>query len=91
MRQIVSEDEIKRAIFTPPNDTRAFFRGRSVAKFNDQITSIQWDAIVFANGALPRRVSLSQPFDDKRLDALNATVRDAGDYLGFIRSLSSQL
>jgi len=91
MRQIVSEDEIKRAIFTPPNDTRAFFRGRSVAKFNDQIISIQWDEIVFENGALPRRVLLSQPFDDKRLDALNATVRDAGDYLGFIRSLNLQL
>jgi Pup amidohydrolase len=91
MRQIVSEDEIKHAIFTPPNDTRAFFRGRSVAKFNDQIISIQWDEIVFANGARPHRVSLSQPFDDKRIDALNATVRDAGDYLGFIRSLSLQL
>jgi proteasome accessory factor A len=90
MRQIVSEDEINRAIFTPPNDTRAFFRGRSVAKFNDQIASIQWDEIVFANGALPHRVSLAQPFDDKRLDALNATVREAGDYLGFIRSLSLQ-
>jgi proteasome accessory factor A len=90
VRQIVSEDEIKRAIFTPPNDTRAFFRGRSVAKFNDQITSIQWDEIVFANGARPHRVSLSQPFDDPRLDALNATVRDAGDYSCFIRSLSLQ-
>ena len=91
MWQIVSEDEIKRAIFTPPNDTRAFFRGRSVAKFNDQITSIQWDEIVFANGARPHRVSLAQPFDDPRLDVLNATVRDAGDYLGFIRSLSLQM
>jgi len=38
--------------------------------------------------ALPHRVSLAQPFDDKRFDALNATVRDAGYYLGFIRSLS---
>ena len=56
MRQIVREDEIKHAIFIPPNNTRAFFRGRSVAKFNDQIISIQWDEIVFANGARPRRV-----------------------------------
>src|SRR5207245_10012967 len=45
MRRIVNEDEIKISIFTPPETTRAFFRGRSVARFNDEITSIQWDEI----------------------------------------------
>src|SRR5205807_2931591 len=42
MRRLVKEEEIKTAIFTPPETTRAFFRGRSVARFNDQIASIQW-------------------------------------------------
>ena len=28
MRRVVTEDEIKRAIFAPPENTRAFFRGR---------------------------------------------------------------
>src|SRR5437660_11238465 len=31
MRRVVTEDEIKMSIFTPPETTRAFFRGRSVA------------------------------------------------------------
>src|SRR5438876_2190009 len=52
IRRIVSEDEIKTAIFTPPETTRAFFRGRAVARFNNEITSIQWDEIVFTNGSL---------------------------------------
>ena len=47
MRRVVTEAEIKRAIFAPPEDTRAYFRGRSVARFNSEIKSIQWDEIVF--------------------------------------------
>ena len=50
MRRFVSEEEIKHAIFAPPADTRAYFRGRAVARFNSQIKSIQWDEIVFAEG-----------------------------------------
>src|ERR1700751_3787959 len=47
MRRIVHEDDIKTSIFTPPETTRAFFRGRSVARFTEEIASIQWDEIVF--------------------------------------------
>src|ERR1700720_1200864 len=50
IRRTVSEDDIKTSIFAPPETTRAFFRGRSVAKFNDHIASLQWDEIVFVNG-----------------------------------------
>src|SRR5206468_9139387 len=34
IRRILKEDEIKTAIFMPPETTRAYFRGRSVARFN---------------------------------------------------------
>src|SRR5207302_5372244 len=60
MRRFVKEEEIKLSIFTPPETTRAFFRGRSVARFNDQISSIQWDELVFANGSQSRRVALPE-------------------------------
>src|SRR3989475_5582949 len=60
IRRLVKEEEIKTAIFNPPDTTRAFFRGRSVARFNDQIASIQWDELVFASGALSRRVALPE-------------------------------
>ena len=49
MRRVVTEDEIQRAIFTPPETTRAYFRGRCVARFNDAIESIQWDEIVLSD------------------------------------------
>src|SRR3984893_14250707 len=88
MRRIVNEDEIKMSIFTPPETTRAFFRGRSVARFNDEITSIQWDEIVFANGSQSRRVALPEASLDARLDALNLAARNGKDFVEFIRALS---
>ena len=62
MRRITQEDEIKAAIFNPPETTRAFFRGRAVAKFNDEIASIQWDENRFFKGRLltPRRPARSR-------------------------------
>jgi proteasome accessory factor A len=89
MRQFVSEEEIKRAIFLPPGDTRAFFRGRSVARFNSRIKSIQWDEIVFADGPISQRVSLLHPNDNPRLAALNRAVGEAADYREFIREVST--
>ena len=89
VRRLVKEEEIKTAIFTPPETTRAFFRGRSVARFNDQIASIQWDELVFSNGALSRRVGLPEAFADARLDALNQAARNGKDFSEFIRAVSA--
>jgi proteasome accessory factor PafA2 len=84
MRRIVREDEIYAAIFSPPETTRAFFRGRAVARFNEQIESIQWNEIVFGNGGQSsRRVALPEPADQ----SLNAAVRDSADYAQFLQSL----
>ncbi|MDQ6912955.1 MAG: proteasome accessory factor PafA2 family protein [Verrucomicrobiota bacterium] len=80
MRRFVDEEEIKGAIFAPPETTRAYFRGRSVAKFNHAITSIQWDEIVFANGDREERVTLPEiTEDDSRLGRLNALLRHEPD------------
>src|SRR5437016_954591 len=89
VRRLVKEEEIKTAIFAPPETTRAFFRGRSVARFNDQIASIQWDELVFANGALSRRIALPEAFADARLDALNHAACNGKDFAEFIRAVSA--
>jgi Pup amidohydrolase len=89
MRSIVSEDEIKDAIFSPPETTRAYFRGRSVARFNDAITSIQWDEIAFANGARSHLVRLPEPARDARLEELNGLVRKETEFQEFFRAVSA--
>src|SRR5438874_1725132 len=88
MRRVVSEDDIRNAIFSPPETTRAFFRGRSVARFNDQIESIQWDEVVFANSSQSERVALPEPVVDDRLEQLNAAVRVSADFNTFARALN---
>ena len=88
MRRITNEEEIKTAIFNPPETTRAFFRGRAVARFNDEISSIQWDEIVFANGAQSYRIALPEAAMDERLDALNHAARNGKDFSEFLDAVA---
>ncbi len=80
MRRIVSEDDIRRAIFQPPETTRAFFRGRAVAKFNREIETIQWDEIVFASNGTRRTVELPHPAHHDRMERVNAAIRGARSF-----------
>jgi proteasome accessory factor A len=91
MRRITSEEEIKTAIFSPPETTRAFFRGRAVARFNDEISSIQWDEIVFANPAVvgqSYRIALPEAAMDARLDALSHAARNGKDFSEFMNAIA---
>jgi proteasome accessory factor A len=90
MRRVVTEDEIRLAIFSPPETTRAFFRGRSVARFNEQIQSIQWDEIVFALGTGKRRVSLPEAsIGDERLRGLNEAARSERTFDDFLQAVAN--
>jgi proteasome accessory factor A len=77
MRRVVNGDLIRNAIFYPPDGTRAFFRGRAVAKFNDHIASLQWDALTFGDNSETLTFELPHPAFDAGLDRLNALIRDA--------------
>jgi len=88
MRRVTTEEEIKAAIFNPPETTRAFFRGRAVARFNDEISSIQWDEIVFTSGAYSCRVALPEAATNARLDALNHAARNGKDFSEFMSAIA---
>jgi proteasome accessory factor A len=88
VRRVVPEDEIKTSIFNPPETTRAFFRGRSVARFNNEISSIQWDEIVFQNQSQLRRIVLPEAAADARLSALNHAARNGKDFAEFMSVVS---
>jgi Pup amidohydrolase len=88
MRRVVNEDEIRNAIFSPPETTRAFFRGRAVARFTDQIESIQWNEIVLGVDGRSQRIALPEPADPS-LERLNTAVRKSADCAAFLRALQS--
>lgn len=77
VRRFLKENEIRDAIFQPPTTTRAFFRGRSVAKFNAAISSIQWDEVVFRTPMGPRAVPLTSAFGDAALGELANRIQRA--------------
>lgn len=55
--RLVDEDEVRRAMVTPPDDTRAYFRGRCLAQYPDQIAAASWDSVIFD---IPGRESLQR-------------------------------
>jgi proteasome accessory factor PafA2 len=87
MRRVTNEEEIKTSIFNPPETTRAFFRGRAVARFNDEISSIQWDEIVFTKEAHSFRVVLPEAAMNARLEALNHAARNGKDFSEFLSAV----
>ena len=50
------------AMTTPPSDTRAYFRGRCLAKWPEAVVAANWDSMVFDVGRDPlRRVPMMEP------------------------------
>ena len=62
LETIIDEEAARRAVSEPPEDTRAYFRGRCLAKFADNVVAANWDSIVFDVGDDPlRRVPMLEP------------------------------
>src|SRR5665809_151927 len=57
MARVVTDAEILRAVTTPPEDTRAYFRGRCLAQYPDEVAAASWDSVIFD---LPGRDSLQR-------------------------------
>jgi Pup amidohydrolase len=64
---LVTEAEIQRAILEPPEDTRAYFRGRCIQKYADAIAAASWDSVIFDTGrdAL-QRIPMREPLRGTR-------------------------
>ena len=59
---MVSEAEVADAMTQPPTTTRAYFRGRCLQKFPDDVVAANWDSLVFDVGRDPlRRVPMMEP------------------------------
>jgi len=60
--RLIDEADVVTAITEPPTTTRAYFRGRCLAKYADAIVATNWDSIVFDIGREPlRRVPMMDP------------------------------
>jgi proteasome accessory factor A len=62
LERICTDDEVDFAISEPPADTRAYFRGKCLQRWGDEIVAANWDSLVFDIGGDPlRRVPMMEP------------------------------
>ena len=60
--KLVDDAEVGHATTNPPETTRAYFRGRCLDRFPDDIVAANWDSLVFDVGRDPlRRVPMMEP------------------------------
>jgi proteasome accessory factor A len=59
---LVDHERVAGARTEPPHDTRAYFRGRCLAKWPEHVVAANWDSMVFDIGRDPlRRVPMMEP------------------------------
>ena len=78
IERIVEEEDIQRAEFNPPMDTRAYFRGRCVSKFAKALYGASWTSVLFDVGNTTiKRVPLMDPH--RGTQALTGELLDTTD------------
>jgi proteasome accessory factor A len=57
IKRLLDEEDVLRAVQHPPEDTRAYFRGRCLEQYADDVAAASWDSVIFD---LPGRDSLQR-------------------------------
>ncbi|MQA13563.1 MAG: proteasome accessory factor PafA2 [Pseudonocardiaceae bacterium] len=50
MKRLVTEEEVLSAVSSPPEDTRAYFRGRCLERYPAEVAAASWDSVIFDLG-----------------------------------------
>jgi proteasome accessory factor A len=50
MKRLFTDEEVRRAMVEPPEDTRAYFRGRCLAQYASEVVAASWDSVIFDVG-----------------------------------------
>jgi len=80
MVRIVSDEEVTGAMENPPDDTRAYFRGRCLQKYPDSVAAASWDSVIFD---IPGHDSLQRV---PTLEPLRGTKAHVGDLIDRCRT-----
>ena len=74
MKRLVDEEQVVAAMRTPPEDTRAYFRGRCLERYPAEVAAASWDSVIFDLG----RESLVRI---PTLEPLRGTRRHVGELI----------
>ncbi|MFN8148671.1 MAG: depupylase/deamidase Dop [Candidatus Nanopelagicales bacterium] len=88
--RLTTDAEVEAAVLTPPEDTRAWFRGECLRRYPESVAAASWDSVIFdvpGHDAL-QRVPTLEPLRGTRAhvgDLLDASPT-AGDLLAALNS-----
>ncbi|GAA4692064.1 depupylase/deamidase Dop [Nocardioides nanhaiensis] len=75
MQRLLDDPTVEAAMHDPPDDTRAYFRGRCLEKYAEHVAAASWDSVIFD---LPGRESLQRV---PTIDPLRGSRTHVGDLL----------
>ena len=78
--RLVDEPAVERAMVEPPEDTRAYFRGRCLQQYPEAVAAASWDSVIFD---IPGRESLQRV---PTLEPLRGTKAHVGELLDRCRT-----
>src|SRR6266568_2601768 len=80
MVRLTDDAAVERAVENPPEDTRAYFRGRCLRQYPESVAAASWDSVIFD---IPGRESLQRV---PTLEPLRGTRAHVGELLDRCRS-----
>jgi Pup amidohydrolase len=88
--QLVSDAAVLEAVHEPPTDTRAYFRGKCLAKYPDQIAAASWDSVIFdiPGQSSLQRVPMLEPLRGTKA-SVGAVLDRSPDAATLLRELAS--
>ena len=75
IERLLTDEQVAHAMHRPPEDTRAYFRGRCLEQYADRIAAASWDSVIFD---LPGRESLQRV---PTVDPLRGSKAHVGELL----------
>ncbi len=88
MQRLVTDEEVERARIAPPEDTRAYFRGRVMDKFGPSVVAASWDSVIFDVPDRPalQRIPLMDPLRGTR-EQVGQMIEDCDDVTALFAAL----
>jgi len=89
VERLVAEDDVLHGIGTPPESTRAYFRGQCLERWPDAVVAANWDSIILDVGADPlKRIPMMEPLRGTKahVEALFAQARTPADLVSRLQA-----
>jgi proteasome accessory factor A len=91
VERLVDDADVVAAVQQPPADTRAYFRGESLARFGAQVVAASWDSVIFDVPGYTslQRVPMLEPLRGTR-EHVGALLDRCATAEDLVRALSSR-